>query len=181
MDIRRLLGAVTLLGLLSLAVLIGSPLEVFFDIPSLLLTLGGGAAAWLTMSGRGVREVFTTLRATQPSKSDLAASLHTVRTGRRAFWLVGVLGTLIGLIQMLQALDDPAAIGPALAVSLITLVYAFLANIFFIAPLEQRVIARRCAQSDSEATPQLVQQLDASRDALDALRRRARENTAEKR
>lgn len=41
----------------------------------------------------------------------------------------GMIGTLIGLINMLQALDDPSAIGPAMAVALITTLYgSVLAN-----------------------------------------------------
>ena len=41
----------------------------------------------------------------------------------------GMIGTLIGLINMLKALDDPSAIGPAMAVALITTLYgSMLAN-----------------------------------------------------
>lgn len=41
----------------------------------------------------------------------------------------GMIGTLIGLINMLQALDDPSAIGPSMAVALITTLYgSLLAN-----------------------------------------------------
>jgi chemotaxis protein MotA len=43
-----------------------------------------------------------------------------------------MIGTLIGLIQMLSRLDDPSTIGPAMAVALITTFYgAFLANMLF--------------------------------------------------
>ena len=43
---------------------------------------------------------------------------------------MGMIGTLIGLIQMLQSMDDPGKIGPAMAVALITTFYgALLANI----------------------------------------------------
>ncbi len=42
----------------------------------------------------------------------------------------GMIGTLIGLVQMLQSLDDPSSIGPAMAVALLTTFYgALLANI----------------------------------------------------
>ncbi|MFQ5579231.1 MAG: motility protein A [Nitrospiria bacterium] len=45
---------------------------------------------------------------------------------------LGMIGTLIGLVQMLQKLDDPSKIGPAMAVALITTFYgALMANIFF--------------------------------------------------
>ena len=41
----------------------------------------------------------------------------------------GMIGTLIGLINMLQKMDDPKTIGPAMAVALITTFYgAVLAN-----------------------------------------------------
>ncbi len=44
---------------------------------------------------------------------------------------MGMVGTLIGLVQMLQTMDDPAAIGPAMAVALLTTFYgAVIANIF---------------------------------------------------
>lgn len=45
----------------------------------------------------------------------------------------GMVGTLIGLINMLANLSDPSAIGPAMAVALITTFYGSLfANLFFI-------------------------------------------------
>lgn len=45
----------------------------------------------------------------------------------------GMIGTLIGLVQMLATLDDPATIGPKMAVALLTTFYgAFLANMFFL-------------------------------------------------
>ncbi|WP_420456785.1 motility protein A [Rubrivirga sp.] len=45
----------------------------------------------------------------------------------------GMVGTLIGLIQMLQNLNDPAAIGPAMAVAMITTFWgALLANLVFL-------------------------------------------------
>jgi chemotaxis protein MotA len=44
---------------------------------------------------------------------------------------MGMIGTLIGLVQMLQKLDDPSAIGPAMAVALLTTLYgAVIANVF---------------------------------------------------
>jgi len=45
----------------------------------------------------------------------------------------GMIGTLIGLIQMLATLDDPSKIGAGMAVALITTLYgAVLANVFFL-------------------------------------------------
>ncbi len=48
----------------------------------------------------------------------------------------GMIGTLIGLVLMLANMSDPNAIGPAMAVALITTLYgAIIANLFF-APFE---------------------------------------------
>lgn len=42
---------------------------------------------------------------------------------------MGMIGTLIGLVQMLSAMDDPKQIGPAMAVALLTTLYgAMIAN-----------------------------------------------------
>ena len=43
---------------------------------------------------------------------------------------MGMIGTLIGLVAMLSNMDDPKAIGPAMAVALLTTLYgAFLSNV----------------------------------------------------
>ncbi len=56
--------------------------------------------------------------------------LHTAAAFAPAF---GMIGTLIGLIQMLQVLDDPSAIGGGMAVALVTSFWgAFLANTLFL-------------------------------------------------
>lgn len=44
---------------------------------------------------------------------------------------MGMVGTLVGLVAMLQQMEDPASIGPAMAVALLTTLYgAVLANMF---------------------------------------------------
>ncbi len=50
-----------------------------------------------------------------------------------------MIGTLIGLVNMLQNLEDPASIGPAMAVALLTTFYgAVLANVVFL-PLSKKL------------------------------------------
>ena len=44
---------------------------------------------------------------------------------------MGMIGTLVGLVQMLSNMSDPKSIGPAMAVALLTTLYgAMLANMF---------------------------------------------------
>lgn len=60
---------------------------------------------------------------------------------------MGLIGTLLGLVRMLQMLDDPSQIGPAMAVALLTTFYgAILAHMVFI-PLAAR--ADRLTEEES--------------------------------
>jgi len=60
---------------------------------------------------------------------------------------MGMVGTLIGLVQMLQALDDPAAIGPAMAVALLTTFYGAVIAFMICGPIAEKLGHR----SDEEA------------------------------
>jgi len=55
---------------------------------------------------------------------------------------MGMIGTVIGLVQMLQTMSDPSSIGPAMAVALLTTLYgAIIANLFLI-PMAAKLKAR---------------------------------------
>ncbi|MFZ4712268.1 MAG: motility protein A [Bacteriovoracaceae bacterium] len=59
----------------------------------------------------------------------------------------GMIGTLIGLVQMLQNMSDPSAIGPAMAVALLTTMYgSVIANVFTI-PVAQKLKIRSKAEA----------------------------------
>ncbi|WP_027720243.1 motility protein A [Maridesulfovibrio zosterae] len=59
----------------------------------------------------------------------------------------GMIGTLIGLVNMLSNLSDPDAIGPAMAVALLTTLYgAVLANVMFL-PLAKKLEERSFEES----------------------------------
>ena len=54
----------------------------------------------------------------------------------------GMIGTLIGLVQMLSTMEDPSSIGPSMAVALLTTLYgAVLANFIFL-PLADKLSLR---------------------------------------
>merc|ERR1712178_503710 len=63
---------------------------------------------------------------------------HEDMTGVFQAWVdlapaMGMIGTLIGLVAMLGNMADPKAIGPAMAVALLTTLYgAFVANVLFL-------------------------------------------------
>ena len=58
----------------------------------------------------------------------------------------GMIGTLIGLINMLARMDDPSSIGPSMSVALVTTLYgAFLANLIFL-PIAGKLKARSASE-----------------------------------
>ncbi len=60
---------------------------------------------------------------------------------------MGMVGTLIGLVQMLMNMSDPDSIGPAMAVALLTTLYgAVLANVFF-APMAGKLSNRSASET----------------------------------
>jgi len=55
---------------------------------------------------------------------------------------MGMIGTLIGLVQMMSNMSDPKSIGPAMAVALLTTLYgAVIANVFAL-PIADKLALR---------------------------------------
>jgi len=52
---------------------------------------------------------------------------------------MGMIGTLIGLVQMLQQLDDPSAIGPAMAIALLTTLYGAIIAFLMAGPVADKL------------------------------------------
>lgn len=117
----ELAGVVRKEGMLGLE---GKPMENVFFQRGLLFCIEGQKAEF-------IRQVLT-------QDMDLTIERHDV--GRKIFAAVGdtapamgMIGTLIGLVAMLANLNDPSAIGPAMAVALLTTLYgALIANLFAI-------------------------------------------------
>jgi chemotaxis protein MotA len=51
----------------------------------------------------------------------------------------GMIGTLIGLVQMLASMEDPSKIGPAMAIAILTTLYGSLIANLFAAPIAQKL------------------------------------------
>ena len=200
MDIATIIGIVVSFGLMIWAILMGGPLSLFIDTPSIAIVFGGTAGVALISFPLAdvlgtiaifkktvlIRETNTNALiaqmmefATRARKggilslqdsidqvedqflvkalqmavdgqepADLKTMLQTeidniaARHSNGAQILdtmgaiapaMGMVGTLIGLVQMLQNMSDPAAIGPAMAVALLTTFYgAVLANVLFL-------------------------------------------------
>ncbi|MCP5040996.1 MAG: motility protein A [bacterium] len=55
---------------------------------------------------------------------------------------MGLIGTIVGLVQMLQNLDDPDSIGPAMAVALLTTLYGAILAFVIFGPIATKLAAR---------------------------------------
>ena len=132
------------------AVLLRSPLDAFVNGPSLVLVVGGTCCLLLFTHGgdalwtHGIGGLGRWL---QPDRFDgwhLEDHLKTTRIANSAgilAILMGALSTLIGCVQMLQKLDDPRQIGPALAVALLSVFYAVALNALLFFPLARHHLA----------------------------------------
>lgn len=207
MDIATLVGIIGGLGLVFGAMALGGPISAFFNVPGLLIVVGGTIAATLINEGlshvkgavkvaiqafldrkmdpqqmiaqivdlasKARKEGLVSLEGEQIDdeflargvrlgvdglspeviqstlSSELAALSRRHERGHKIFKFMGatapamgMVGTLIGLVQMLQAMEDPASIGPAMAVALLTTLYgAILAFLIFI-PISSKLEIR---------------------------------------
>ncbi|MEO2065074.1 MAG: MotA/TolQ/ExbB proton channel family protein [Desulfurobacteriaceae bacterium] len=198
MDIATLIGIAGAFLLIIVSIVIGGSPGAFINIPSLLITVGGGLAAGMAgfPMGEFINGLKAMLKAINPGmpnpieeidfltdvakkarkegilalesdidtfysrdpffggimrmlidglemeeiKSTAEASMAQIEqklSTEVSVWeslgdlfpAFGMIGTLIGLIQMLQNLSDPSALGPGMAVAMITTLYgAILAN-----------------------------------------------------
>jgi chemotaxis protein MotA len=207
LDLATLLGVTGAFALIVTAIVLGGSPSSFFDIPAILIVLGGTAA--VTTVSFSFHEMASALRTamntffttgTDPreaAKQALSIAEHARKHGvlalediahsvadepvlhkgialavdgirgeeiektlrmqleatrerhlkgasvlRRASEVspaMGLIGTLVGLVQMLGSLDDPSSIGPAMAVALLTTFYgAILATLVFL-PLASKL------------------------------------------
>lgn len=195
MDIATLLGLIGGIAIIFAAIITGSDLTIFINLPGLMIVVGGTIAATLikfplTHCFSAVRVAFKAFRneidapldlirqanelAAVARKSgvlaldghpvsneflakgiqlavdglppefvrkalheDMQQSMERHEIGQRIFRAIGesapafgMIGTLVGLVQMLANLQDPSSIGPAMAVALLTTLYgALIANL----------------------------------------------------
>lgn len=116
---RTILGVLVFWGCVVLGIgLDGGSYYLFVDYPSFLIVAGCVAGAVLARHSLGDIASFG---------DDVVDTLITSSVGS------GILGTLIGLVQMLANMSDPSAIGPAMAIALLTEFYGIgLALMFYL-------------------------------------------------
>lgn len=138
-DPLRIGAAVLTVAAVLGAMAAGGPLKALIDVHSFLTVLGGGWLAWLAMVGRDRRVLRQVLRGAATGANQLARAEAVALARRRAFWGMGLLHTLVFLIQLFRAFNAPSAIGPLIAVFFIPLLTAALADLLLASPAISRV------------------------------------------
>ena len=151
----RFAGFFLIFGLIVSAIWMHSSLSSFFDPPSTIIVFGvvvGGALASFPPSrvSMALRDAFSSgsLDPEQAkSSSTVFFRLSELSIGG------GLTGTLVGLVMMLQQMDDPTAIGPAMAVALLTLLYGVLLSEFVFRSFAADILVRGEAEASAGETP----------------------------
>lgn len=91
------------------------------------------------------------------SKERLTTLEHN-RSGARVFTALadvapamGMIGTLIGLVQMLSNMEDPKSIGPAMAVALLTTLYGAMIATMIATPIADKLSLRMTEEARMQA------------------------------
>ncbi len=154
MTVLRLLGFVALAAcvLSFIAASPGAPFLAFVDFPSLALVFGGPLAVLMVACDsddwRNARRVLIGPRKSLDPLGYRSAAGFFGQASRAAIAL-GIIGHLIGLIVMLGNLYDPSALGPGMAVSLISAFYGLGLSEFFFVPMQTTAMKR----AESEERP----------------------------
>ncbi|MBW1675919.1 MAG: motility protein A [Deltaproteobacteria bacterium] len=209
MDIATLLGIISAFGLVFLAISMGGGIQLFINIPALMIVVGGTLGA--TMINYPLKDVFgvfgiaknalftRNISADEIIKNFMEFSKKSRKEGilalekeikdlpdeflKKGIQLsidglepqeirdiletevefiqgrhqlgaeifttmgtfspaLGMIGTLIGLVQMLQSMDDPSTIGPAMAVALLTTLYGSMISNILCLPIAGKLRTR---------------------------------------
>jgi flagellar motor component MotA len=145
--------AVLGVGLILAGICMGAELGMFIDLPSVAIVTG--CTVFFTFAHHSVGQTFKAFGAAISGKDVSAADGQTyiriLSTTRVLASASGMLGSLIGLVSMLANMSDPSAIGPAMAVALLTLLYGVFIAEVFVGPLINRVRNQMVAGDTSEA------------------------------
>ena len=138
----RYAAALLFILMLGTAASLNSPIWSFFDIPSFMITVAGGTMLTIVAHGRRGLSAMWKVAKEGGSKAQFEFAQTVASGAATQFERAGWLGTGIGIIQMLQNIDDPKSIGPAMAVSILCPLYAHIISAFVFHPMARNLEAR---------------------------------------
>jgi len=131
----KILGWLIAFGFMIGAMAFGGHPLMFIDLPSVFVVLGISSGVLLSRFtpaelGVGLRALMSR-PGTEPEQRRALAVLNTMRLATLG---AGAAGFLMGIVMMLGNLADPSAIGPAMAVALLSTLYAVVISELVVAP-----------------------------------------------
>ena len=136
--LATLIGTTVALLVCCLAMLMNGPPAAFIYLPSfipvVLITTAG------LIAGHGLWAPWHLLRAALAGPSGPQEPLQAqISTVRRLAWSSAVFATMASGHGILQVYGDPAALGPALSVLLLPLMYTAMLDVLVLIPLQGRL------------------------------------------
>lgn len=133
----RLIGLIGVIFIIVGSIAVGVGGQLFINLPSLVFALGITFFLLLATFGKDflkfIPNALVTLVSSPQNPNPRFAEIAAF--GSRYVVGAGVIGALIGLIQILSNLSDPSGIGIGMAVALLTPFYAIVASEIFFAYL----------------------------------------------
>lgn len=142
MSSKPIIGWISATSCFVVAAWILGPLIIFFDPISWVMLLSAPALLMVTYGSRSKLFSVGLMGTMLPSRAETMETSQHLQVAEMArslghyALLCGAAGTFIGCVQMLQSVEDPRAIGPALSVGLLTLLYGFLIKLFVAMPVQ---------------------------------------------
>ena len=110
----------------------------FVNVPSIMI-VWGLTFFGLLASGRKVIAAVSALFDKHADEEQLYEASDTFIYAGRLSMASGWVGVLIGLVLMLAHMSDPAAVGPAMAICLLTALYGTILKYFVFSPLSDQL------------------------------------------
>lgn len=155
---RMLLGAGLGVGVMLLALLLeGGHLSSVIGPTSAFLVLGGTAGAMIMAYPLRViaRSFRIALGRETPEPKDLVLGQKCFATMGQYFVMTGIIGTVVGLIHVMENLDRPERIGPGIAVAFLTMLYGFGFRLFWSGALYDSLVEKSVGNTILLSTPTL--------------------------
>lgn len=131
----KILGWLIAFGFMLGAMALGGHPLMFIDLPSVCVVVGISSGVLLSrFTPAELRLGLRALKSRPSTESEQRRALAVLTTMRLATLGAGAAGFLMGIVMMLGNLADPSAIGPAMAVALLSTLYAVVLSELIIAP-----------------------------------------------
>ena len=135
----RFVGFMISLVALVAAISFGSGITLFINAPSAIIVLCLGLGTVMFAHGASSPGLLVRAAFGEVEEAHAGEAGAIAQTASKSFVQAGWIGFLVGGVQMLANLDDPAAIGPAVAVALLTVFYGYTLSTLLWLPTERRM------------------------------------------